>query len=115
VERPVAVGTLVPTIAEAVLFFVPYAIRTIGVRFVQMLKEVYLPVAVPALALICLLGAIREVVSPSSISSLVPAVALGAVVYTATYIAVGASRMERAFYKSLAMTASRIVWDPFRR
>lgn len=111
----VAVGTVVPASLEAFLLVIPYAMRTIGVSPGTVVKQVYLPVALPALLLAAVLGAARKTADTSSVGALVAITVSGAIVYVSAYVAVGASSAERTFYRSLPGSVRRVASTAFRR
>jgi hypothetical protein len=62
-----------------------------------------------------MLVAVREAGVLSSVAVLLAIAAAGAVLYAAVYVAVGATRAERAFYRSLTISAGRTAAAAFRR
>lgn len=108
----VAFGTLIPTVATSFGLVVPYAIRMVGVTFIDLCRQVVLPVllpAGPAAALILGLGHLGKL---DSLPILVVTAVSGILVYGLGYLIVGASPFERDAYRQLLTGAWRVVRYP---
>jgi O-antigen/teichoic acid export membrane protein len=98
----VALGTLIPTSLECLLFVTPYAMRVIGINLRTALKEIYLPVIAPALMMSIVLFGLRYLVNPVGMLSLLAVGFIGLLVYVTIYLSFGASSQERNNFIGLA-------------
>jgi O-antigen/teichoic acid export membrane protein len=100
----VAMGTLVPTAAECFLVVLPYSMRVIGISAGEALREILVPALLPAFPLIVVLYASREVILPSSVLGIAAVAAAACGAYAVSYLALGASDLERETYRGIALT-----------
>jgi O-antigen/teichoic acid export membrane protein len=105
----VALGTLIPTTAEAIGFVLPYGMWVIGVSGTQVLRESYLPALMPAIPMVIVLYSLERLVVLSSLLSIAVVAAIGLLVYVIGYLSVGASRTERQAYRSIALSTVRMA------
>lgn len=91
----VALGTLIPTTVVCIGFVAPYAMRVIGVSTQEMVARVLLPALLPAVPVTFILIALREIVRPSSLISLLLLAAAGSSLYLAGYLSMSANQFER--------------------
>ena len=98
----VALGTLIPTVLECLLFVIPYSMRVIGINLRTALREIYLPVIAPSILMGVVLIVLRYLVNPVAMISILAVGILGFTVYAAIYISIGASSLERHNFLELA-------------
>jgi len=91
----VALGTLIPTSLECLLFVIPYSMRVIGIDLRTALKEIFLPVIAPSVLMAIVLLALRYLVNPVGMISILVVGGLGFLVFAAVYLSLGASSQER--------------------
>lgn len=96
----VAVATLVPMAFVSVFVRMPYAARAIGVTLTRVARSAVLPVVLPSAALTAALGLLTRAARIDSLLELLLAGGGGLAAYVALYVLIGASRGERAFYRS---------------
>jgi O-antigen/teichoic acid export membrane protein len=97
----VALGTLIPTVAESLGFVFPYALWVLRVPVSQVLKEVVLPSLAPAALMSIALYVGAVVIHPSNLPSLLLVVSLGCLIYLFSYLSLSATPMERQLWRSL--------------
>lgn len=105
----VAIGTLLPTLAEAFGFVLPYTARLLRLSGRDVLAEIFLPALAPAVPALLVLVAARQWLSPSSFPSILLAAALGTAVYVAGYLRFGASAGERRLARGCVLGAFRLA------
>ena len=91
----VALGTLIPTIVEAVAVLTPYTLRTLQVRPSRFVRESLVPVLLPVIPTVLAIWAVGRVLAPTSIPALIVTVAIAHAVYLAVYLATGPAAPER--------------------
>jgi O-antigen/teichoic acid export membrane protein len=99
----VALGTLIPTTAEAFLFILPYTAYALGISFGQLVRDALWPALLPVVPLAATLLVLERVFDPSSLIAVAAIGACGAAAYLLTYLRFGAGKMER--------DALRRVWS----
>jgi O-antigen/teichoic acid export membrane protein len=100
----VAIGTLIPTLLEAVGFVLPFAMRELGVASSTLLSTVVLPVAVPAIACaMWLVVADRWIGNPSLLSLAGVSAGAGAV-YVIGYVVMPSAVQERQLLRRLLVS-----------
>ena len=105
----VAIGTLVPTGVETLVFRLPYMARVLGLTATSILREMMLPPLLPALPTIAILHILVSVVVPNRLVPLLVVIAVGLSVYAFIYLTLGASTSERKIvHQLLSQTASLI-------
>jgi O-antigen/teichoic acid export membrane protein len=97
----VALGSLIPNIVVDLGLVLPYALRVIGVRPSQALREMLLPALAPLLPAALVLFLLRQVVGTASWPALIVISGATCVTYAAGYLIAGASRMERDAYREV--------------
>ena len=105
----VALGTLIPTMIEALFFVLPYAMREIGVGLKEALAEMILPAVLPAAPMLVVLYALREILQPESFFSILVVAGIGLLVYLAGYLSMRATSLEREFGRELAMNLYQVA------
>lgn len=105
----VALGTLIPTAVECIGFVFPYSIRVIGVHPKEVLKEVILPVFLPAVPMASLLLWLSKVVKLDSIFmiGLVSLLSLG--IYILGYLWLSTGRIEHRLLGDLWLGTKRFA------
>ncbi len=91
----VALGTLIPTTLECLLFVIPYSMRVIGIDLRTALKEIFLPVIAPSIVMGIVLIVMRNLVNPVAMISILVVGGVGFLVYATIYLRIGASSQER--------------------
>jgi peptidoglycan biosynthesis protein MviN/MurJ (putative lipid II flippase) len=107
--KGVALATLVAYTIEVFVFVWPYALRTIGFEFREVLHEVVAPVAMPVPIALAALYGLRALVDPRSLVSVIAVGAVGGLVYAATYAAACARPEERALLRQLPRRLSQAL------
>lgn len=103
--KGVALGTLVGTAFEVLVFVVPYAMRTIGLSRRDALLEVVVPAFAPAVPALAALYGLREWLDPTSLVAVLAVGAAGGAVYALVYLALCARPEERDAMRRLARRA----------
>jgi O-antigen/teichoic acid export membrane protein len=103
----VALGTLIPTTIEILLFVMPYAARELGLRASTVLNEIVLPALFPVAPLAVAVGLIRYVFEPESLVALVVVAGGGMIVYLVVYLAASAREFERELMHAAAAAVLR--------
>jgi O-antigen/teichoic acid export membrane protein len=111
----VALGTLLPTAAEAALFVVPYTLKVTGVRPGEAVRSILLPALLPAAPMAATLYLLGRLVQPESLPAIGLVAAAGLLVYGSLYVAVGAGELERASYRSALAGGLRFAAAQLRR
>jgi O-antigen/teichoic acid export membrane protein len=104
----VALGTLIPTTIECTVFLMPYALRTLRLRFSDLFLRVLVPTILPILPAMLAVAAVRAVLTPSGILPLAFTGALGVGVYGLVYLLCGATAAER---RVVRMGLTRTWWN----
>jgi O-antigen/teichoic acid export membrane protein len=104
----VAAGTLIATAVEITLFVIPYAARVLGVSAREFMAEVIAPLFLPAVVLGGILVGGDSLLALGSALYLALVIGAGLLVYTATYIAVGARAAERSAYRAATAAVLRL-------
>jgi O-antigen/teichoic acid export membrane protein len=91
----VALGTLIPTTIICIGLVAPYAMRVIGVNAQDMITKVVLPALLPAVPMVIVMVALREIVEPTSFVLLFLVAGLGVLPYPIGYLLMSASEFER--------------------
>jgi O-antigen/teichoic acid export membrane protein len=92
----VALGTLLPTAAEAMGFVLPYTMWVLGVSPRRALREVWLPALLPGIPAAIVLYALRELAAPRSLLEVGVVAACGGLTYALVYISLEVTHTERA-------------------
>ena len=111
----VALGTLIPTTIESLLFILPYSMRSIGVSLREIFVEVFLPGLTPAVPMAVLLILLRESLQPVSFIQIGFVAGLGLLVYGLVYLVVSARDGERKLVREFATTASQVLLTHFKQ
>jgi O-antigen/teichoic acid export membrane protein len=109
----VALGTLIASAVEIILFVLPYAARVLDVSLRQFASQVLLPLLLPSAALTAVLLGGDSILPVTSLPRLAAVVVVGLVVYGLVYAALGAEPRERAAYRAAATAALRLA-TPWR-
>jgi O-antigen/teichoic acid export membrane protein len=104
--RGVALGTVIASSLQAVIVLV-FATRTLGVRPVQVLRQVVVPGVVPLLPMLAVLLAIHHFLAPATIPTIAVAGLAGAFVYLACYLPLPAVAQERAMARRIVALGRR--------
>jgi O-antigen/teichoic acid export membrane protein len=91
----VAIGTLVPTTIECLVFVMPYALSVLGIGGSRAFREVVVPTTLPAIPALVLLVALRLVLEPRSLLVVALVGLAGLAVYGGTYLLMTPARQER--------------------
>ncbi len=103
----VAVGTLIPTVAEVAFVVTPLTLRALGCRVTDVLRESVLPFVVPALAAAGVAAGARWLMgTPTLLSVAASALAVSAV-FAATFLASPGARTERSMVLNVVRTVRR--------
>jgi O-antigen/teichoic acid export membrane protein len=105
----VALGTLIPSTLECLLFVTPYSMRVIGVDLRTALKEIYLPVIIPSILMGLVLVGLRYLVNPIAMISILAVGGMGFLVYIGVYLRIGASSQERQLFLELARNTRQSI------
>jgi O-antigen/teichoic acid export membrane protein len=98
----VALGTLIPTSIECVCFVTPYAMRQNGVSLRAFLSEILWPSLVPAVPMLAVLFALRQLLQPSSYLAIGAIGLAGVGVYGLLYLALSRGKPEHVLLRRLA-------------
>jgi O-antigen/teichoic acid export membrane protein len=101
----VALGTLIPTSIECVCFMTPYAMRQNAVSPRVFLSQILWPSLTPALPMLAVLYALRELLQPSSYPSIGLIGLAGVAVYGLLYLALSRGKPEQALLRRLVIQA----------
>ncbi len=105
----VAVGTLIPTSVECLGLVMPYTMHVLGVGPDRMLKSAFLPALLPAIPAGLLLYLAGRYLNLSSLFTLGIVAAGGMAVYAVCYLMLGASDVERATWRGLAVQTLQVA------
>jgi O-antigen/teichoic acid export membrane protein len=105
----VALGTLIPTTIEALMFIMPYTMRVIGVGVWEMLKQCLAPALLPGVPALIILYILREIVQPMTFPALILVSGICLLIYTSAYLLFGASSYERQTYRNVAQYTIRFA------
>jgi len=100
----VALGTLIPTTVVCLGFALPYSVKVIGVTKTQVIKEIFLPVLLPAIPTAIWLYVLQHAIEPSSPFLIIVVAGTGLLVYLVGYLKWGASEVERQTCRSAVLT-----------
>ena len=101
----VALGTLIPTAIECLLIVTPYAMRQNGVSWRALFSEVLVPGLLPAIPMLGVLYALRQLLQPSSYLSIGAIGLVGIAVYAALFLVLSGGKPEQALLRTLANQA----------
>ncbi len=105
----VAVGTLIPTTIECLLFVMPYTMRVLGVGWHEMLGQVLLPALVPAIPSALVIYVLRETFPLNSWPAIAAVALVGLMAYVVAYLSLGATSLERQTYGELARSTLQLA------
>jgi len=105
-----AVGTLIPTVALNCFYVLPYMMRVIRVRALELVGQVLLPVLLPMMVLMAILYGIKWLANPSGLFSIASAVIVGLTAYGLVYLLYGAGNPEWQLFRSLIIRLNRAVF-----
>lgn len=98
----VAVGTLIPAIVVNLGLILPYAMRVMGIRVGDLLRQVVWPALLPAIPTAIFFYLFRQTFDVSSLIAVGFATGVGVLVYWLGYLGLGASPFERDSLKYIA-------------
>jgi O-antigen/teichoic acid export membrane protein len=105
----VALGTLIASGVEIIVFVLPYAARVLDVSLRQFASQVLLPLLVPTAALAAVLIGGDAILPVTSLPRLAIVVGAALAVYGLAYAMLGAEPRERAAYRAAAAAAMRVA------
>ena len=105
----VALGTLIASGVEIIVFVLPYSARVLDVSPRQFVSQVLVPLLLPATVLAAMLIGGDAILPVTSLASLAVVVGGALAVYGVAYAAVGAEPRERAAYRAAAAAAMRVA------
>ena len=105
----VALGTLIPTSIECLVFIMPHAMRILNISGRRMIMEVFLPAFLPAVPMIIVVYLLQIIFPISSWLSIACVAGMGLIVYVIGYLGFGASAVERQTWNGLAFSALRFA------
>lgn len=108
----VALGTLVPTSIECLLFVMPYALRMLGISWREALREIILPSSLPAVPAAITILLLERLIPASGWASLSLIAVTGFLVYVLIYFTLGANAVEKLAYRQIARKMLRLVSRP---
>jgi O-antigen/teichoic acid export membrane protein len=108
-SRGVALGTLIPTTVESLCIVLPYTMHTLGIGVSELLREVVLPVGMPALPAIGFLMLANALVPLNTWIALGGTTITVALLYVGCYLSIGARGEERTRYVQLARATLRLA------
>ena len=106
--RGVAIGTLVATAIEAAIVL-PFGARVLGVRGGDVGRRILVPGVVPLIPMVAVLAVIHAAIAPASIPAIALSGFIGALVYSACYLALPATASERALARRIISFGIRAV------
>jgi O-antigen/teichoic acid export membrane protein len=105
----VAVGTLVPTALESLLFVLPYSTRRLQIRFVDMLRNCFVPAGLPLIPCVAVAIGLRMALEPSSLVSVAAIGAAAVSTYFVAYLFLGAGPLERDLVRVVLARITRLM------
>jgi O-antigen/teichoic acid export membrane protein len=111
----IALGTLIPTSVECLLFIMPYSMHVIGISARTLLMKVVWPTLVPAIPMIITLYTIQQTLAPSSLLSIALVACAGVLIYVIGYFSIGASSIERQTCRNFADSTIRFTGALLKR
>ena len=104
----VAIGTLVPTVIEAVVLLTPYTLRALRIPVGRFLRDAVGPALLPALPMLAVVWLAERLLAPTSIAAVVGLVALAHVVYGLGYLRFPVAAPERASLRDLGRSIAAV-------
>lgn len=101
----VAVGTLIPTTAEALLVVTPYSMHVLGVSLRDLMFRVWGPIAIATLPAAAVMLLLRATFDLTNLVTLIPAAAVGGGTYLLAYFAFPQTAREREVVLDVARRA----------
>ena len=105
----VAFGALLPNGIETLIFVLPYTLRIMGIKFKTVLREVILPVLIPATLLTASILLLRETIQPVSFISIAFIGGMCILTNLISYLVIGINLPERKIILELAYNAYQAV------
>jgi O-antigen/teichoic acid export membrane protein len=105
----VALGTLIASGVEIIVFVLPYAARVLDVSLRQFASQILLPLVIPSAALAAVIIGGDAILPVTSLPRLAVVVGVALAVYGLTYAVLGAEPRERAAYRAAAAAAMRVA------
>jgi O-antigen/teichoic acid export membrane protein len=109
----VAIGTLVPVSAAAILILFPASCRRVGLSIRSAVREAVWPAVWPAGTMAAYVLITRPMI-PQSLPAVLVSMVVAVVIYAVTFLALGIDAAERRFYvsKIFEVTRMRVVLPP---
>jgi O-antigen/teichoic acid export membrane protein len=109
----VALGTLIASGVEIILFVLPYAARVLDVSLRQFISQVLLPLLLPSAAMTAVILGGDAILSVTTLPRLAVVVGPALAVYGLAYAVLGAEPRERAAYGAAGAAVMRVA-TPWR-
>lgn len=97
----VALGTLIPTVIEAVVILTPYTLRTLDIPARRYLVEAIAPVALASLPMLLVVGLLSSLAGSPSLPVIAVLGGLAHLLFGAAYLALPVTAPERAIVREL--------------
>lgn len=110
----VALGTLIPTSIECLLFVMPYALRVLGISWRGAFREIVLPSVLPALPAVFTILLLQRIVLASGWASLALIAVTSFLVYVSIYFTLGANAIEKQAYRQIAQKILHLLARPLK-
>jgi O-antigen/teichoic acid export membrane protein len=102
-----ALAVLIATSGESLGVAVPYSMRITGADPRTLLHSSIIPAFLPAIPSLAVLFALRELLQPESLVTVLGVASIGGATYAAVYLALDATAAEREPLRALAVRADR--------
>jgi ABC-type methionine transport system permease subunit len=93
----------------------PYSMHVLGVTKTQIVREVLLPVLLPAIPTAIVLYVLQHAIEPSSLLSIIGVAGTGLLLYLIGYLNWGASEVERQTCRSVLLSTIRSAEASLKR
>lgn len=110
----VALGTLIPTTVEALLFVLPYTTRRLGSSVWEVIRHGVIPAGLPLIPSAGVTYVLREAIQPSSLVAVGWIGLVGVATYAVAYLAVGAGPLERDLVRQVRSRVQELLRPPAR-
>lgn len=91
----VALGTLIPTVVETLVFVLPYTTRRLDVRLLDVWRSCFVPALLPVIPAVLVMYGIRELIGPTTLVAVGVIAVAGGLTYGLLYLRFGAGPLER--------------------
>jgi O-antigen/teichoic acid export membrane protein len=102
-----ALAVLVATASESLGVAIPYSMRITGIDAGTLVRSSIIPAFLPAIPSLAVLYALRELLQPDSLVTVLGVASIGGAVYAVAYLALDATAAEREPLRALAAHAGR--------